>query len=77
MNDDQFGLQPSPLRDLSSRPLREGFELDAGVQGTQAAVKAEGAVDVGKGWSVGGAVSWVKGAGAAAWGKVVWTPKPK
>lgn len=81
MNDDgiiaalraEHALQPSPLRDAS----QEGFELDAGVQDGNAAVRAEGAVEVGKGWGVGGALAWTKGMGAAAWAKLTWTPKAK
>lgn len=75
-------MQPSatPLQDGLDKigQKGEGFELDAGRdQGGHTGVTAEGFKDVGKGWSVGGTVSWMKDLGWAAWGKVRWSPKSK
>lgn len=76
----EFDLpQPSahPLQDGIDRigQRGEGFELGAGTVNGKVGVQAEGFKNVGRGWSVGGAVSYVKDMGAAAWGKVKWTPK--
>jgi hypothetical protein len=78
----QTSLQPSatPLQDAIDRlgDHGEGFELDVGRdQAGHAGVKAEVSKDLGKGWSVGAAASWVKDMGYAAWGKVKWSPKSK
>jgi hypothetical protein len=76
----QRELQPSatPLKDAIDRlgENGDGLALDVGRDTSgHAGVVVEGSKTLGKGWSIGGAFSYVRDAGYAAWGKVRWTPK--
>lgn len=70
----------TPLHDALDRigTHGEGFELDA-ARTTDGRISAEasGTKALGKGWTVSGGIQWAKDTGAAALGKLTWTPKQK
>lgn len=72
--------QATPLHDALNKlgTSGEGFELDASKdQAGHVGVSVEATKDLGKGWTIAGAASYVKDLGYAAMGKLTWTPKQK
>lgn len=70
--------QSTPLHDALDRlgTSGEGLELDAARDPAgHVGVTVEATKDLGKGWTVSGAASYVKDMGYAAMGKLRWTPK--
>jgi hypothetical protein len=68
---------PTPLGDVLDS-LAKDDQFAATVKGDQAGVTvtASGTKELGKGWSIGGAVQWSKDQWAA-WAGVIWSPGKK
>ena len=72
-------MSDTPLRDAINNFGRQSEWFDFTVlkdEGGEPSVTAEGKKDIGKGWSVGGAVQWANDVWAT-WGVFSWRPKDK